>query len=206
MTEKAINPKPKENKAMQKQAKLKPVDMKNENAPSQKEEKKIVNTKEESKTEINENKTETKKEEKKSQKKVKKDFVVVNGIGIHVSRKVSSDICRFIKYKTIDKAIADLEEVAAKRKAVPMRGEIPHRKGKIMAGRFPQKAAKAFIILLKSLKGNANNHDVEEPIISEAFASKGPKTLGRGGRTEKKRTHIKIVARERKEKIKEEKK
>lgn len=208
MTEKAINPKPKENKAMKKQAKLKPINAKNENALVHKEEIKEskLETKSEESKEIKETKTETKKEEKNPQKKIKKDFVVVNGIGVHISRKVSSDICRFIKYKTIDKAIADLEEVITKRKAVPMRGEIPHRKGKIMAGRFPQKASKAFIILLKSLKGNATNHDIEGPVISEAFANKGPKTLGRGGRTEKKRTHIKIIARERKEKIKEEKK
>jgi len=202
MTEKNLNPQPKENKAMQKQAKLKSVEEKNVKMLTPKEEIKTEAKSEDKK----EGKVETKKEEKKQQKKVKKDFVVVNGIGIHASRKVSSDICRFIKYKSIDKAIADLEEVAAKRKAVPMRGEIPHRAGKIMAGRFPQKAAGAFLILLKSLKGNATNHDVENPVITEAFANKGPKTLGKGGRTEKKRTHIKIVAKEKKEIVKEKKK
>lgn len=198
MTEKNLNPQPKENKAMQKQAKLKAVDEKNVKAPIKKEETKTEVKNEE----VKETSTpETKKEDKKPQKKVKKEFVVVNGINLHISRKISSDVCRFIKNKTINKAIADLEQVIAMKKAVPMRGEIPHRKGNIMAGRFPGKAAKAFIILLKSLKGNATNHDVEEPIISEAFASKGPKTLGRGGRTEKKRTHVTIIARERKEKV-----
>jgi len=200
MTEKNLNPQPKENKAMQKQAKLKPVKEKNVKAPVHKGE--IKEDKIETSKEIKEEKVETKKEDKKSQKKVKKEFVVTHGIGLHISRKISSDICRFIKNKTIDKAIADLEQVIAMKKPVPMRGEIPHRAGKIMAGRFPGKAAKAFIILLKSLKGNATNHDVEEPIISEAFANKGPKTLGRGGRTEKKRTHVTIIARERKEKAK----
>ena len=223
MTEKNLNPQPKENKAMQKQAKLKPVKEKNVKAPVHKgeiKEDKIetskeikeekVETKKEEKTETTEDKIETSKEtkeekvetKKEDKKSLKKEFVVAHGIGLHISRKISSDICRFIKNKTIDKAIADLEQVIAMKKPVPMRGEIPHRAGKIMAGRFPGKAAKAFIILLKSLKGNATNHDVEEPIISEAFANKGPKTLGRGGRTEKKRTHVTIIARERKEKAK----
>lgn len=202
MTEKNLNPQPKEKKAMQKQEKIKNLEEKKIVTPIHKEDNKVETKTDENSTE----KIETKKEDKKQQKKIKKDFVLVNGIGVHASRKVSSDICRFIKYKSIDKAIADLEEVVAKRKAVPMRGEIPHRKGDIMAGRFPQKASKAFIVLLKSLKGNATNHDIESPVITEAFANKGPKTLGKGGRTEKKRTHIKIVAKEKKEIVKEKKK
>ena len=112
-----------------------------------------------------------------------------------MSEKTSGAICRMIKYKPISVAIADLEQVAKLKKVVPMRGEIPHRKGKgIMAGRFPQKHAKAFIILLKSLKGNADNHDVDEPIIVEAYANKGYKPYGRFGRVQKKRSHITLRA------------
>jgi len=142
-----------------------------------------------------EKKNDEKKEVKKSVQKVKKDMVCVNATGLALSEKTSGAICRMIKYKPVDVAISDLEQVAKLKKVVPMRGEIPHRKGRgIMAGRFPQKHAKAFIVLLKSLKGNADNHDVDEPVIVEAYANKGFKPYGRFGRVQKKRSHITLKA------------
>lgn len=143
-------------------------------------------------------------EEKKKpiQKKpvVKKTEAVVNGNSLPISTKTSGAICRFIKYKKINEAIADLEKVIAKKKAVPMRGEIPHRKGKIMAGRFPQRAAKHFVELLKTLSANANVNGLENPIIVEAFANRASEPYGRFGRVQKKRTHIKIKCMEKKTK------
>jgi ribosomal protein L22 len=144
-----------------------------------------------------EKKTEDKKEMKKPAKKVKKDEVVVNGKSVPVSTKYSMAICRFIKHKTIEKAIKDLEEVIALRKAVPMKGEIPHRKGKMMSGRFPKRAAASFIMLLKSLLGNANNHDLDDPVISEAIANLASRPYGRRG-IKRKRTHITLKARNKK--------
>jgi large subunit ribosomal protein L22 len=141
------------------------------------------------------------KEEKRKpiQKKpiVKKEEVVVNGKSLPISTKYSMAICKFIKGKKIDKAIEDLEQVIAKKKAVPVKGEIPHRKGeKMMSGRFPKRASENFIKLLKSLQANANNHNVEKPIIVEAVANLASRPFGRFGRVRKKRTHITIKARE----------
>ena len=159
---------------------------------------KVDKPKEEKKVEEKiDSKSETKKEVKKPAKKNKKDEVVVNGKSVPVSTKYSMAICRFIKHKTIEKAIKDLEEVVALRKAVPMKGEIPHRKGKIMSGRFPKRASESFIMLLKSLLGNANNHDVDEPVISEAIANQASRPFGRRG-IKRKRTHIIIKARSKK--------
>jgi len=143
------------------------------------------------------------KEEKKKpiQKKpvIKKNEVVVNGISLPISTKYSVAICKFIKGKNIDRAVEDLEQVIAKKKAVPMKGEIPHRKGKkMMSGRFPKKASENFIKLLRSLQANANNHNVDEPIVAEAVANLASRPFGRFGRIRKKRTHVKIVAREKK--------
>ena len=143
------------------------------------------------------------KEEKKKpiQKKpvVKKTEVVVNGTSLPISTKYSVAICKFIKGKKIDRAIEDLEQVIAKKKAVPMKGEIPHRKGKkMMSGRFPKRASENFIKILRSLQANANNHNVDEPIITEAVANLASRPFGRFGRIRKKRTHVKIVAREKK--------
>ena len=79
-----------------------------------------------------------------------------------------------------------------------MKGEIPHRKGKIMSGRFPVKAAKYFIISLKSLQANAMQHEIEDPVIAEAISNLGSRPLGRFGSLRRKRTNIKIVCRNKK--------
>ena len=133
------------------------------------------------------------KEEKKPIERIKRTKVSVNGFDIPVSTKQSKEICRFIKGKKINDAIKDLELVINQRKAVPMRGEIPHRKGRIMSGRFPQKTSKRFIILLKSLSSNCIYNNIENPIITEAFANIGARPFGRRG-VRRKRTHIRISA------------
>ena len=66
-----------------------------------------------------------------------------------------------------------------------------------MSGRFPEKAAREFIILLKSLSSNSAYHGLENPIITEAVANIGSRPFGRHG-IRRKRTHIKIVAEEKK--------
>lgn len=174
------------------------VDKKNiPKAPVQtpKEEKKVDEKKVEAKDE--------KKETKKPVKKIKKNEVSVNATSVPVSTKYAVSICKFIKGKRIRDAIDDLEKVTKLRKAVPMKGEIPHRKGKMMSGRFPVRASKEFINLLKGLIGNANNHELENPRITEAMANKAARPYGRFGRYQRKRTHVTIKAKEMKVKIKE---
>ncbi len=155
------------------------------------------------KTEVIENeetKPEVKSEEKpKEEKKVTKPNVkrteaVVNSYSVPISTKHSVAVSKFIKYKTIKTAIADLRQVIVKKKAVPMKGEIPHRKGKIMSGRFPKKAAEHFIKVLKTLTANANVNDLTNPVISEVISNMAQRPRGKGGRIKKKRTHVKVVA------------
>lgn len=143
---------------------------------------------------------ETKKEKKKEVQKPKRDEAFVNGQSLHISTKTASYISKFIRGKGIQKAILDLEEVAKLRKPVPMKGEIPHRKGKIMSGRYPQKAAKIFIKLLKSLQANANFLGVENPVISESISNIAARPFGKFGSVRRKRTHVKIIAKSAKEK------
>lgn len=129
--------------------------------------------------------------------KLKKTEAIVRAENIPISTKESSEICRFIKGKKISEALRNLEEVVALKRAVPMRGEHPHRKGKIMSGAYPKKTANNFIILLKSLAANAS--DLNEPVISEAFANIGSRPYGKFGRVRKKRTHVFIKVIEKKE-------
>jgi ribosomal protein L22 len=128
--------------------------------------------------------------------KVKKNDAMVNGSGLPLSTKVSVAICKFIKGKQIPQAIADLEQVVIKKKAVPMKGEIPHRKGKIMSGRFPGKAAEYFIRMLKNLQANANVNGLNEPVIAEAMANIASQPYGKFGRVRRKRTHVIIRVKE----------
>lgn len=148
----------------------------------------------ENKKELTQTNEEKKEEKKIVVKKVKKDFVEVNAKNVPVSTKYSMAICKFIKNKKIDKAIGLLELVEQKKVAVPMKGEIPHRKGKIMSGRFPIRAVGDFKKILLGLKGNAINHELEDPVIVEAVANFGPKVYGHFGRWTRKRTHIRLVA------------
>ena len=149
-----------------------------------------------------EDKKETKPEEKKKpvQKKpvVKKTEAVVNVKSIPISTKYSIAICRFIKNKKIQNAITDLEQVLMKKKAIPMKGEIPHRKGDIMSGRYPKKATEHFIRILKSLQANATANELENPRITEAVANLASRPYGRFGSVKRKRTHVKIVAKNKK--------
>ncbi|MBU0466256.1 MAG: hypothetical protein KKF39_01110 [Nanoarchaeota archaeon] len=147
-------------------------------------------------------KTEEKKKPIQTKPKVKRDFAVVNAKSLPISTKHSIAICRFIKGKKIEKAINDLEPVLILKKAVPMKGEIPHRKGKMMSGRFPKKAVEHFIKLLKSLEANASVNELDEPVIVEAIANLAQRPDGRFGKTKKKRTHVRIKCVEKKEKKK----
>ncbi len=138
-----------------------------------------------------EKKKETKREEPKTRK-----VAFVNVKNIPISTKHSIAVCDFIKGKQIEDAIKDLGAVLKLRKAVPMKGEIPHRKGKgMMSGRFPKNASEKFVKILKSLSANANHGGIEEPVIFEAVANLGERPYGRFGSVRKKRTHLLIKAR-----------
>ncbi len=168
------------------------------NVKKKKEEKIVETSQEETKEEKIQNKEEIKTEIKKEEKpkKVKKTEAVVRGVGTPISSKQSFAICKFIKHKEINKAINELEEILLHKRALPMKGEIPHRKGAIMSGRYPKNAIEEFIKLLKSLNSNAIANEISNPVISEAFGNFASRPYGRFGRVRKKRTNIKIVAKE----------
>ena len=138
--------------------------------------------------------------QKKEVQKVKKEKAVVNSRNVSISTKYSRDICRFIKNKSIEEAIKDLEQVLSHKKAIPMRGGYGHKKSAkgfaSGSGKYPEKATESFIKLLKSLSANAAANGLEKPIITEAFANMGSKPRARFGKWQRKRTHICFVARE----------
>lgn len=132
------------------------------------------------------------KKDKNVETKEKKTEAIVNGNDLHISTKASIALCNFIRGKYIEKAILDLEEVKLLKKPVPMRGEIPHKKG-IMSGRYPIKAAAEFVRLLKSLKANAIANDMELEKFKIACKSNvAARPYRRFGKGRFKRTHVQI--------------
>jgi ribosomal protein L22 len=151
----------------------------------------------------------TTNEKKESKEKITEKIIakeaVVNGRNVPVSKLEAVAICDFIRGKDIDKAIAMLEEVVRLKRAVPMKGEIPHRKGKIMSGRYPIKTAGEIITLLKSLKSNAIANELElEKNVLFCMANNASRAYKRFGSTRYKRTHItlKLIPKRTKEEIK----
>lgn len=206
MTEKSYNPKQKEKKAMKKSevaVKMKKdiiKDIEGKNKVSEKIAEKEEKIAEDviKKEESSEKKVSEKPEPKKTKPKIKKNQAVVNSSSLPISTKKATAICKFIKGKTIEASQAYLEEVIRGKKAIPMKGEIPHRKGKMMSGRFPKETAKHFITLLKSLIGNSNVNEINNPIIVEAIANMASRPYARFGKWKRKRTHVKLVASEKK--------
>jgi large subunit ribosomal protein L22 len=141
-----------------------------------------------------------------------KNMAKVIGTTLPISHKVSREIARSIKDKQIDKAMDFLQQVTEKKQAVPYKRynrDVPHRPGKIAAGRYPIKASQHIIKLLESLKSNAQNKglDTTKLIIVHAAAQKGEKRM-HGGRTrgERKMTHFELVGEEKEIKEKKTKK
>ena len=140
-------------------------------------------------------------EKKPVQEKPTKTEAVVKAYNLPISTKYSAAICKFIKNKRIEEAITDLEQVLKFKKAIPMKGEIPHRKGRgIMSGRFPKKATESFIKLLKNLSANASHGGLEEPVIAESVANIGSRPYGKFGAVRKKRTHVRITVKNKEKK------
>ncbi len=99
------------------------------------------------------------------------------GKELHVSRKHAYEIARTIKGMKLEKARGFLEDVAALERAVPYKRytrNIPHRKG-MCTGRYPQKAAKEFLKILKNAESNATYKglDTENLRITHVETKKG---------------------------------
>lgn len=128
-----------------------------------------------------------KKSESKKEKKIersKKFEAIAKAVNIHASKKHCMYICSFIKNKPIDRALKELQEVIILKRAIPFKGEIPHRHelgGK--PGRYPVSASKEFIYLLKALKGNSieNGLDIDKTRIYFASATWSSRQSKRGG-------------------------
>jgi len=148
---------------------------------------------------VDSKKTDDKKDDKKAKiERPKKEEAIAKGTNLSASKKHCMYICSFIKNKSVDQAIKELNEVIILKRVIPMKGEIPHRSAPgIMSGRYPINASKQFIYLLKALKGNiiANGLDLDKARISFASATWASRPSRRGG-TRFKRAFVLLKAKE----------
>jgi large subunit ribosomal protein L22 len=99
------------------------------------------------------------------------------GKELHISKKHAYEIARTINGMKLDAARGFLEDVVALKKAVPYKRytrNVPHRKG-MCTGRYPQKAAKEFLRVLKNAESNATYKglDSENLRITHVGTKKG---------------------------------
>ncbi|MEK6872546.1 MAG: uL22 family ribosomal protein [Nanoarchaeota archaeon] len=148
------------------------------------------------KLDIKKEKTKEKREPKAEIKRIKKTEAVVKGEDLRISTKQAVAVCNFIRNKEIDQSIRNLEKVKKIEIAIPMKGEIPHKKGISIAsgrGRYPINAVNEFLKLLKSLRANAIYNELElekfKIFCMANIASKPQKRFGQG---RFKRSHVLI--------------
>lgn len=126
---------------------------------------------------------------------MEKEIAIVKGQDLPISTKHAKAICKFIRRKKPEEAIALLKKVREKKLAIPFAKGIPHKKG-IGGGRYPVKACDYFIKILNNIIANANVKGLDGSnliILAKADKASRPTRAGRH-RVRAKRTHLKIIA------------
>jgi large subunit ribosomal protein L22 len=128
-----------------------------------------------------------------------------------ISHKHAREIAVAIKGRSIENAREFLENVVARREAVPYRrynNEVAHRsniRNGFFAGRFPKKAASEFLRLLDNLESNAEykGMDLDRLRIVNSAVHKGtklqrfqPRAMGRSSPKFDTLVHVELVAQE----------
>jgi len=131
----------------------------------------------------------------------KENIAKVVGRDLEISTKKSIEMCSYIKGMQLKNCMELMNRVMTQEEAIPFRRFTEgagHQKGKGSA-KYPLKAARKFLLLLKSLEANAQNKGLNPDLrIIHACAQKGaePYHYGRKRRIKMKRTHVEIVVQE----------
>lgn len=133
------------------------------------------------------------------------------GRELRISHKYAVEICRELRGKTLEKAKEFLEDIIEMRKPLPLRRfkkGVAHRRGLVRAyaGRYPVKAAKNVLKVLRSAEANAeyNGLDADRLYIKHISATKGriikryiPRAFGRATPHFRHTTNLQVVLEER---------
>lgn len=126
---------------------------------------------------------------------------MARGLNLPISTKQSVHISKCLRYKTTSYAAQFLQEVMDLQRAVPFKTsnkDMGHKPG-MAAGRYPLKAAKEFLRLVKTVEANAQvkGLDTANLKITKMVANKASvSSTGGRQRHAKKRTHLEIVVME----------
>ncbi len=105
------------------------------------------------------------------------------GRELSISPKHAIVICRHLKGWPLERAKGFLEDVIAKKAAVPdtRYGSSGHRRGKVGPGRFPEKAARHILKVLEGAEANAEYKGlvVDDMVIVHMAAHRGRAWEGR---------------------------
>lgn len=124
------------------------------------------------------------------------------GRNLPVSWKDVTEIGRFVKGDTVEKAVSKLERVTEEELAVPFTkfSGASHTSGG-QEGRYPVKAADAVLEVLSSAESNAENEglNTDKLEVQEFITNQGPRirTPKRHRGREPKSAHVKIIVGER---------
>ncbi|PIN73442.1 50S ribosomal protein L22 [Candidatus Woesearchaeota archaeon CG10_big_fil_rev_8_21_14_0_10_45_16] len=120
---------------------------------------------------------------------------------VPISTKHSVELSNYLRYHSVAFAKDFLEDVVALKKAVPFnryRKDVGHKPG-MAAGRFPQKAAKEFLKLIKGVEANAQSKGLNAGSLKivKLLANKASVPFS-GGRQRHatKRSHLEVVVQE----------
>lgn len=129
----------------------------------------------------------------------KETMALAQGKDLPVSFKHCVNICKFLKGKDLDKAMEYLEKVVEKEKAIPWkkyRMKQGHKKG-MGPGKYPIKASKHIIKVLKNLKNNAVDKGLSENLrIIHAAANRAVSKEARSRYMRGRSTNVEFVAEE----------
>ena len=139
---------------------------------------------------------------KYSYKDLKENMARAVARDITISRKSGIEISKYLRGRTTKRAKTILEQVIELKEPVPytrFTNGLGHRKGHMASGRYPVKAAKEFLSLIKTAETNAQNKGLSsELIIIHLSTQKASQQFhyGRQRRRLMKRAHVEIVVEE----------
>ena len=127
------------------------------------------------------------------------------GVELPISRKKSMELCRELRGMELQSAKEYLEEVIAKKRAVPIRRYTTgagHKKGGIGPGKYPVKVAKYVLKVIENAESNAEyiGLDTDTLYIKSIAAHPGrvykgymPRAHGRWTPWDEKTTNIEVI-------------
>jgi large subunit ribosomal protein L22 len=135
---------------------------------------------------------------------------IASGRDLKISPKAAREICAAIRRMNLKEAETFLEEVAEKKRPVAFKRykkQVPHRRGLQgwYAGKYPVKAARTILKVLKSLEANAEDKDLdtEKLKIIHAAAQRAmkirnaiPRAFGRSSPFNQELAHVELAVSE----------